>query len=137
MSSNSHLSSVTSSGPLQQVKGGNVEGVKAPSAQDQSSQTAPFNQRFAANKEHPEGVSSSKSRSARRYMGIFHSYLVAIKYSSRFVHNSLLCLHSTVVILINATTLMHKSTLSTNNFGNNHFGQKYQKQNILRIFRRL
>ena len=32
---------------------------------------------------------------------------------------------STVVILINATTLMHKSTLSTNNFGNKHFGQKY------------
>ena len=25
---------------------------------------------------------------------------------------------------INATTLMHKSTLSTNDFGNNHFGQK-------------
>ena len=42
-----------------------------------------------------------------------------------------------VVTLINATTLMHKSTLSTNNFGDNHFGQKYQKQNILRIFRRL
>ena len=36
----------------------------------------------------------------------------------------------TVVILINATTLMHKSTLNTNNFGNNHFGQKYQKQNL-------
>ena len=33
----------------------------------------------------------------------------------------------TVVILINATTLMHKSALSTNNFGNNHFGQKYQQ----------
>ena len=32
---------------------------------------------------------------------------------------------STAVILINATTLMHKSTLSTNDFGNNHFGQKY------------
>ena len=32
---------------------------------------------------------------------------------------------STVVILINATTLMHKATLSTNNSGNNHFGQKY------------
>ena len=30
---------------------------------------------------------------------------------------------STVVILINATTLMHKSSLSTNDFGNNHFGQ--------------
>ena len=44
---------------------------------------------------------------------------------------------STVVILINATTLMHKSTLSTNNFGNNHFGQKYKKENILRFFRRL
>ena len=42
-----------------------------------------------------------------------------------------------VVILINATTLMHKWILNTNNFGNNHFGQKYQKQNILRIFRRL
>ena len=40
----------------------------------------------------------------------------------------------TVVILINATILMHKSTLRKNNFGNNHFGQKYQKQYILRIF---
>ena len=40
---------------------------------------------------------------------------------------------NTVVILINATTLTHWSTLSTNNFGNNYFGQKYQKQNILRI----
>ena len=45
--------------------------------------------------------------------------------------------YSTVVILINATTLMHKSTLSTNNFGNNRFGQKYQKQSILRVFRKL
>ena len=41
-----------------------------------------------------------------------------------------------LVILINATSLKHKSTLSTNNFGINHFGQKYQKENILRIFRR-
>ena len=40
----------------------------------------------------------------------------------------------TVEISINATTLMHKSTLSRNNFGNNHFGRKYQQQNILRIF---
>ena len=32
---------------------------------------------------------------------------------------------STVVILIIATILMHKSTLSTNDFANNHFGQKY------------
>ena len=32
---------------------------------------------------------------------------------------------STVVILINGTTLLHKSTLSTNKFGTNHFGQKY------------
>ena len=35
---------------------------------------------------------------------------------------------STVVILINATTLMHKWTTlgkkNTNDFGNNHFGQK-------------
>ena len=31
---------------------------------------------------------------------------------------------NTVVILIIATTLMHKSTLSSNNLGNNHFGQK-------------
>ena len=31
---------------------------------------------------------------------------------------------STVVILINATNLMHKSTLSTIDFGNNHFEQK-------------
>ena len=44
---------------------------------------------------------------------------------------------STVMILINATTLMHKSTLSTNNFGNNHFGQKCQKQMILRNVRKL
>ena len=29
---------------------------------------------------------------------------------------------------------MHKSTSSANNFGNNHFGQKYKKQNILGIF---
>ena len=35
--------------------------------------------------------------------------------------------YNTVVILINATTLMHKSTLSTNNFGINHFGQKFHK----------
>ena len=32
---------------------------------------------------------------------------------------------STVVILFNATTLRHNSTLSTNDFGKNHFGQKY------------
>ena len=32
---------------------------------------------------------------------------------------------STVVILINASFLMNKSTLGTNDFGNNHFGQKY------------
>ena len=32
---------------------------------------------------------------------------------------------STVVIIINATFLKHKSTLSTNDFGNNPFGQKY------------
>ena len=31
----------------------------------------------------------------------------------------------TVVILINATFLMHRSTLSTNDFGNNRFGQRY------------
>ena len=30
---------------------------------------------------------------------------------------------STVVILMNATTLMDKSTLSTKDFGNNPFGQ--------------
>ena len=35
------------------------------------------------------------------------------------------------MILINATTLMHKLTLSANNFGSNHFGQKYQKHNFL------
>ena len=32
---------------------------------------------------------------------------------------------------------MHKSTLSTNDFGNIYFGQKNQKQNSLRISRRL
>ena len=37
---------------------------------------------------------------------------------------------STVVILINATFSMHKSTLSTNDFGNNHFGQKYSNDFI-------
>ena len=42
---------------------------------------------------------------------------------------------NTVMILIDATTLMHKSTLSTNNFGNNHFGQNYHKQNSLENFR--
>ena len=30
---------------------------------------------------------------------------------------------STAVILINATTLMHKSTLSTNDYGNNHLDE--------------
>ena len=35
------------------------------------------------------------------------------------------------MILINATTL------STNNFGNSDFGQKYQKENILESFRQL
>ena len=43
----------------------------------------------------------------------------------------------TVVTLINATTLMHKSILGANNFGNDRFGQKYQKQNFLRFLRRL
>ena len=32
---------------------------------------------------------------------------------------------STVVIFFIATTLMHESTLSTNDFGNNRFGQRY------------
>ena len=35
---------------------------------------------------------------------------------------------STVVILINATFLMHKSTLSTNDSGNNYFGEKYSSE---------
>ena len=39
------------------------------------------------------------------------------------------------MILINAATLMHKSTLSTNKLGNIHFEKKYQKQKILEIFR--
>ena len=38
-----------------------------------------------------------------------------------------------VMILNNATTLMHKSTLSTNIFGNDHFGQKYQKQKKIKF----
>ena len=43
---------------------------------------------------------------------------------------------STVVILINATFLMHKSTLSTNDFGINHFGQKYSSDfNYCDIFK--
>ena len=37
------------------------------------------------------------------------------------------------MILINATNLMHKSTLSTNNFRNNHFGLKYQEKIFLEI----
>ena len=41
------------------------------------------------------------------------------------------------MILITAATLKRKSTLSTNSIGNNHFGQKNQKQNFLRNFRRL
>ena len=42
------------------------------------------------------------------------------------------------MILIDATTLIHKSTLSMNNFRNNHFGQKYQKEiffKILEVYR--
>ena len=35
---------------------------------------------------------------------------------------------STVVILINASFLMNKSTLSTNDFGNNYFGEKYSSE---------
>ena len=61
--------------------------------------------------------------------------LKAAKFFS--VENVVISMLCTVMILINATTLMHKSTLITNNFGNNHFGQKYQKQNILGNFRRL
>ena len=49
------------------------------------------------------------------------------------VRNTFQWLQNTVVISINAITSMHKSTLNTNNFGNNLFGQKYQEQNILRI----
>ena len=37
------------------------------------------------------------------------------------------------MILINATTSMHKSTSITNNFGKTHFGQNYQKQKIQEI----
>ena len=37
---------------------------------------------------------------------------------------TIILVKSTVVILINATTSKHKSTLSTNDFENNHFGQK-------------
>ena len=37
----------------------------------------------------------------------------------------------TVVILINATTLMHKSSFSTNNFGNNHFGKSTRNKIFL------
>ena len=37
---------------------------------------------------------------------------------------------NTVVILINATFLMHKSSLGTNDFGNKHFGQKYSSDFI-------
>ena len=44
--------------------------------------------------------------------------------SSKFI---LILKETAVVILINATSLMHKSNISMNNFGNNLFGQKYQK----------
>ena len=32
------------------------------------------------------------------------------------------------VLLINATFLLHKSTLSTNDSGNNYFGEKYSSE---------
>ena len=38
----------------------------------------------------------------------------------------------TVIILINATILMHNSNLSTNNFGNNHFGQSTKNKIFLK-----
>ena len=62
------------------------------------------------------------------------STVVILINATTFRHNSTLSTNdfgfihfgqSTVVILINATFLMHKSTLSTNDFGNNLFGQKY------------
>ena len=37
---------------------------------------------------------------------------------------------STAVILINSTFLKHKSTLGTNDSGNNHFEQKYSSDFI-------
>ena len=39
-----------------------------------------------------------------------------------------------VVILINATTLMHKSTLNTNNFGNNHLDKSTRNKIFLKFF---
>ena len=65
-----------------------------------------------------------------------HTAHAIFKMTSTYAYVRFNFKYSTVVILINAT-LMHKSTLNTNNFRNSHFGQKYQKQNILKIFRRL
>ena len=43
----------------------------------------------------------------------------------------------TFMILTNATISKHMSILFTNNFANNHLGQKYRKHYIYRNFRRL
>ena len=64
-------------------------------------------------------------------------FSVIILLSPNYSEFAVKCDWNILVILINATTLMHKSILNTNNFGNNHFEQKYQKQNNLGIFRRL
>ena len=52
-------------------------------------------------------------------------FLCISQLQARMTSGTIILDKSTVVILINATTLMHKSTLSTNDFENNHFGQKY------------
>ena len=75
-------------------------------------------------------------------MHAFSMFCLYVSLEERFVCTSLVdCTHMkymyTVTILIKATNLMHKSKLSTNSFENNHFGQKYQKQNSFRNIRRL
>ena len=52
-------------------------------------------------------------------------FLCISQLQARIISGTIILDKSTVVILINATFLMQKSTLSTSNFGNNHFGQKH------------
>ena len=50
-------------------------------------------------------------------------FLCISQLQARMTSATIILDKSTVVILINATTLMDKSTLSTKDFGNNPFGQ--------------
>ena len=78
------------------------------------------------------GISIGKDEVAFRFK--FPFFVVGMKiFECRTIISCLLNLQkkfreaalmlNTVVILINGTALLHKSTLNTNNFGNNHFGK--------------